>query len=166
MARSLNKVMLLGNLGSDPETRFSTGGTAITNFNIATTRRWRDQRSEEWREETDWHRVVCFGRNAEIASEYLSKGRQVYVEGDLRTSSWERDGQRRERTEIHVQQLILLGGGGGQSRGGGNDYGRSPPRGGSRSSQGSRETPQRDTRDRRDSIDDEIPPDLDDDIPF
>lgn len=128
MARSLNKVMVLGNLGADPETRFTNSGTPIARFRIATTRRWQDSRTEDWREETDWHDVVCFGRNAEVAGEYLQKGRQCFVEGELRTNSWERDGERHFRTEIHARNLILLGGPGGQSRGGG--YGGSPPRGG------------------------------------
>ncbi len=129
MARSLNKVMVLGNLGADPETRFTNSGTPIARFRIATTRRWQDSRTEEWREETDWHDVVCFGRTAEVAGEYLQKGRQCFVEGELRTNSWERDGERHYRTEIHARNLILLGGSGGQSRGG--SYGGSPPRGGS-----------------------------------
>ena len=120
--------MVLGNLGADPETRFTNSGTPIARFRIATTRRWQDSRTDEWREETDWHDVVCFGRTAEVAGEYLQKGRQCFVEGELRTNSWERDGERHFRTEIHARNLILLGGSGGQSRGGG--YGGSPPRGG------------------------------------
>ena len=120
--------MVLGNLGADPETRFTNSGTPIARFRVATTRRWQDSRTEEWREETDWHDVVCFGRTAEVAGEYLQKGRQCFVEGELRTNSWERDGERHYRTEIHARNLILLGGSGGQSRGG--SYGGSPPRGG------------------------------------
>lgn len=120
--------MVLGNLGADPETRFTNSGTPIARFRIATTRRWQDSRTDEWREETDWHDVVCFGRTAEVAGEYLQKGRQCFVEGELRTNSWERDGERHFRTEIHARNLILLGGSGGQSRGSG--YGGSPPRGG------------------------------------
>ena len=129
MTRSLNKVMLLGNLGSDPETRFTNSGAPIARFSLATTRRWRDNRTEEWQEETDWHNVVSFGRNAEIVGEYLQKGRQCFVEGELRTSSWEREGVRNYRTEVFARNIILLGGGGGQGRGGGG-YGGSPPRGG------------------------------------
>ena len=124
MARSLNKVMLLGNLGSDPETRFSNSGAPIARFSLATTRRWRDNRTEEWREETDWHDVVSFGRNAEIVGEYLSKGRQCFVEGELRTSSWEREGVRNFRTEVFARNIILLGGLGGQGRGGGGSSSR------------------------------------------
>lgn len=130
MARSLNKVMLLGNLGSDPETRFTNSGAPIARFSIATTRRWRDNRTDEWREETDWHDVVSFGRNAEIVGEYLQKGRQCFVEGELRTSSWEREGVRNYRTEVYARNIILLGGSGGQGRSGGG-YSGSPPRGGS-----------------------------------
>lgn len=130
MARSLNKVMLLGNLGNDPETRFTNNGAPIARFSLATKRRWRDNRTEEWREETDWHDVVSFGRNAEIVGEYLSKGRQCLVEGELRTSSWEREGVKNFRTEVFARNIILLGGSGGQGRGGGG-YSGSPPQGGS-----------------------------------
>ena len=133
MSRSLNKVMILGNLGGDPETRFSNNGSPIARFSVATTRRWQDSRTQDWREETEWHSIVCFGRNAEIAGEYLQKGSQCFVEGELRTSSWEREGVRNQRTEINARRLILLGGPGGQSRGGGS-YGGSPPRGGGGSS--------------------------------
>ena len=175
MARSLNKVMVLGNLGADPETRFTNSGTPIARFRIATTRRWQDSRTEDWREETDWHDVVCFGRNAEIAGEYLQKGRQCFVEGELRTNSWERDGERHFRTEIHARNLILLGGSGGQSRGGG--YGSPPPRGGdgggsssnnegssrrgdrygSGSSRGAQSDSQGSSSDSFDDLDDDIP---------
>lgn len=177
MARSLNKVMLLGNLGSDPETRFSNSGAPIARFSLATTRRWKDNRTDEWREETDWHDVVSFGRNAEIVGEYLEKGRQCFVEGELRTSSWEREGVRNYRTEVHARNIILLGGSGGQGRGGGG-YGGSPPRGGSdRSSRSGSEgfnrqsdrqggsSSQQPKTGSSPGVDDSFD-DLDDDIPF
>ena len=100
MARGINKVILIGNLGRDPETRYSQRGTPVTNFSVATSESWRDRQSGEQQERTEWHNVVCFARLAEIAGEYLKKGSKVYIEGSLRTSSWEQDGQKRYRTEI------------------------------------------------------------------
>ncbi len=114
MARGINKVILIGNLGRDPETRYSQGGNAVTNFSVATTENWRDRQSGEQQERTEWHNVVCFARLAEIAGEYLRKGSKVYIEGSLRTSSWEQDGQKRYRTEIMARDLQML-----DSRGGG-----------------------------------------------
>jgi single-strand DNA-binding protein len=89
MARGINKVILIGNLGADPETRYSQGGNAVTKFRIATSENWRDRQSGEQQERTEWHNVVCFSRLAEIAGEYLRKGSRVYIEGSLSTSSWE-----------------------------------------------------------------------------
>lgn len=114
MARGINKVILIGNLGRDPETRYSQGGSAVTNFSVATTENWKDRESGEQQERTEWHNVVCFARLAEIAGEYLKKGSKVYIEGSLRTSSWEADGQKKYRTEVMARDLQML-----DSRGGG-----------------------------------------------
>ena len=114
MARGINKVILIGNLGRDPETRYSQGGSAVTNFSVATTESWKDRQSGEQQERTEWHNVVCFARLAEIAGEYLKKGSKVYIEGSLRTSSWEADGQKKYRTEVIARELQML-----DSRGGG-----------------------------------------------
>jgi single-strand DNA-binding protein len=114
MARGINKVILIGNLGRDPETRYSQGGNAVTNFSVATSESWKDRQSGEQQDRTEWHNVVCFSRLAEIAGEYLKKGSKVYIEGSLRTSSWEQDGQKRYRTEVMAKELQML-----DSRGGG-----------------------------------------------
>ena len=108
MARGINKVILIGNLGRDPETRYSQSGSAVTNFSVATTENWRDRQTGEQQERTEWHNVVCFARLAEIAGEYLKKGSKVYIEGSLRTSSWEQDGQKRYRTEVMARDLQML----------------------------------------------------------
>lgn len=118
MARGINKVILIGNLGVDPETRFTQGGSPVTNFRIATSEQWRDKQSNENVERTEWHSVVCFGRLAEIAGEFLKKGSKVYIEGSLRTSSWESDGQKRYKTEIIANEMQMLDGRGGMAGGG------------------------------------------------
>jgi len=111
---SVNKVILVGNLGRDPETRYSPDGAAITNVSVATTSQWKDKNTGEKREETEWHRVAFFGRLAEIAGEYLKKGSQVYVEGKLRTRKWQdKDGQDRYTTEIVADAMQMLGSRGG-----------------------------------------------------
>jgi len=111
---SVNKVILVGNLGADPETRYSTDGAAITNIRMATTDRWKDKGSGEMREQTEWHRVVFFGRLAEIAGEYLKKGSPVYVEGRLRTRKWtDKEGHDRYSTEVTADNMQLLGSRGG-----------------------------------------------------
>ena len=110
MARGVNKVILIGNLGRDPETRYTQAGKPVTHFSVATNESWRDRQTGEQQERTEWHNVVCFSRLAEIASEYLSKGRTVYIEGSLRTSSWEKDGQKNYRTEIIANEMQMLGG--------------------------------------------------------
>ena len=108
-SRSVNRVILLGHLGKDAETKFTPSGVAVTNFTLATSRRWKDQQSGEWKEETEWHRVVLW--RSENVSNYLLKGKQVYVEGRLQTRSWEdKDGQKRYTTEVVADDLILLGG--------------------------------------------------------
>lgn len=107
---SLNKVMLIGNLGRDPEVRYTQGGTAVANFTLATNDRWTDPASGEKKERTEWHRVVVFAKQAEIAGEYLRKGRQVYVEGSLQTREWtDRDGNKRYTTEVRAQRFQMLG---------------------------------------------------------
>jgi single-strand DNA-binding protein len=111
MARGINKVILIGNLGADPETRYTASGSAITNIRIATSESWRDKQTGENQERTEWHNVVFFNRLAEIAGEYLRKGRQVYIEGSLRTRKWQgQDGQDRYTTEVVASEMQMLGG--------------------------------------------------------
>jgi single-strand DNA-binding protein len=106
---SVNKVILLGNLGRDPEVRFTQGGTPVANFTMATTDRWSDPSGEK-KEKTEWHRIVVWGKQAEIAGEYLRKGRPVFVEGSLQTREWtDREGNKRYTTEVRAQRLQLLG---------------------------------------------------------
>jgi single-strand DNA-binding protein len=117
---SVNKVIVMGNLGRDPETRYSPDGGAITNIAVATSRQWKDKATGERKEETEWHRIVFFGRQAEIAGEYLKKGRPVYVEGRLKTRKWQdKEGVERYTTEIVAEELQLLGGREGGAGGGG-----------------------------------------------
>ena len=107
---SVNKVILVGNLGADPETRYAPSGDAITNLRLATTDKWRDKASGEQKEQTEWHRVVFFGKLAEIAAQYLRKGSQVYIEGSIRTRKWQdKDGQDRYTTEIRADHMQMLG---------------------------------------------------------
>ena len=108
---SVNKVILLGNLGRDPETRYTTGGDAVTNLNIATSEQWKDKNGEK-QERTEWHRVVLFGRQAEVAGEYLKKGSKVYIEGRLQTRSWDdkNTNQKKYMTEVVANDLVLLSG--------------------------------------------------------
>ena len=127
---SVNKVILLGNLGADPEVRFTPGGQAVANFRMATTDYWMDKASGQRQERTEWHRVVVWGKQAELCGEYLKKGRQCYVEGRLQTREWQdKDGQKRYTTEIVANQVVFLGGrgegggGGGSYGGGGGSYG-------------------------------------------
>ncbi len=117
MARGINKVILVGNLGADPETRYTPSGTAITSIRIATSESWKDKTTGEQQERTEWHRIEFFGRIAEIAGEYLKKGRQVYVEGKLRTDEYEKDGVKRYSTKVIADEMQMLGGreGGGAS---------------------------------------------------
>ena len=141
MARGINKVILVGNLGNDPEVRYTTSGTAIASLSIATSESWTDKQSGEKQERTEWHRVKMFGRLAEIAGEYLKKGRQVYIEGSLRTDKYtDKAGVEKYSTDIIASEMQMLGGneggggggqrerpqasGGGQRQGGGN-YGGS-----------------------------------------
>ena len=163
MARGINKVILIGNLGRDPETRYSQGGSPITNFSVATSESWRDKSSGETQERTEWHNIVCFNRLAEIAGEYLRKGSKVYIEGQLRTSSWEADGQKKYRTEVYARELQMLdsrgdSGMGGGAGGGGYDQSRGPSQ--SRSQPAPARAAQNDGAA---TVADE---DFDDDIPF
>ena len=117
---SVNKVILVGNLGADPEIRYMPSGDAIANIRLATTDRYKDKASGEFKEATEWHRVAFFGRLAEIVGEYLKKGSSVYIEGRLRTRKWQgQDGQDRYSTEIVAEQMQMLGGRGGAGGGGG-----------------------------------------------
>ena len=127
MARGINKVILVGNLGKDPETRYMPNGKAVTNFSIATSESWKDKQTGEQREQTEWHNIVMYDRLAEIAAEYLKKGSQVYVEGKLRTRKWQdKEGRDRYTTEINANEMQMLGGragGGGGGMGGGESRG-------------------------------------------
>ena len=154
MARGINKVILIGNLGQDPETRAMPSGKAVTNVRIATSDSWRDKQTGEQKEQTEWHTVVFFDRLAEIAAEYLKKGSQVYIEGRLRTRKWQdKSGNDRYTTEIVANEMQMLGGrGGGASAGA--EFGN-----GARSA-----TPRTTTREaaepsavRSDELDDDIP---------
>ncbi len=148
MARGINKVILVGNLGADPETRYMPSGSAVTNLSVATSESWKDKQTGEQNERTEWHKVVMFDRLAEIAAEYLRKGSQVYIEGKLQTRKWQdRDGNDRWTTEIRASEMQMLGGRGGA---GGGSFGGG---GGSQKSGGSA-PPQ------------PGPDDFDDDIPF
>ncbi|MDL1963013.1 MAG: single-stranded DNA-binding protein [Deltaproteobacteria bacterium] len=106
----INKVILIGRLGRDPEVRYTPDGAAVANFSIATSEEWKDKATEEKKERTEWHRIVAFRRLGEICGEYLSKGKQVYVEGRLQTRSWEKDGVTRYTTEIVAYDVQFLGG--------------------------------------------------------
>lgn len=133
MARGVNKVIIVGNLGADPETRYTGNGTAITSIRIATSENWTDKQSGEKQERTEWHRVKLFGRLAEIAGEYLKKGRQVYIEGSLRTDKYtDKDGVERFSTDIIAAEMQMLGGGseGGAGGGGGGNFQRAQGGGG------------------------------------
>ncbi len=156
MARGINKVIIVGNVGGDPETRYMPSGSAVTNVTVATNESWKDKASGEQKERTEWHRVVMFNRLGEIAAEYLRKGSQVYIEGKLRTNKWQdKSGNDRYTTEIIADEMQMLGGRGGS--GGGNVGGRAPSGGGQQgggSSGGGNAPPQ------------PGPDDFDDDIPF
>ena len=134
MARGVNKVILIGNLGRDPEIRYTQDQRPIANLRIATSDRWQDRSTNEWRDRTEWHSVVCFARLAEICNEYLRKGSKVYIEGRLQTRSWEgQDGQTRYATEVVAREMQMLDGrgdGGGGYGGGGPSGAPEPPPGG------------------------------------
>jgi len=137
MARGVNKVILIGNLGADPETRAMPSGTTVANLRVATSESWRDKQTGEQQERTEWHRVALFGRLAEVAGEYLRKGSQVYIEGSLRTRKWQdKEGKDRYSTEIVGNDLQMLGGRGGGAGGGGMGGGGPGPGGGGREHSG------------------------------
>jgi len=120
MARGINKVIIVGNLGGDPETRYMPSGSAVTNLTVATNESWKDKQTGEQKDRTEWHKVAMFNRLAEIAAEYLRKGSQVYIEGKLRTRKWQdKSGQDRWTTEIIADEMQMLGGRGGAGGGGG-----------------------------------------------
>lgn len=153
MARGVNKVILVGNLGADPETRYMPSGKPVTNMRIATSESWTDRQSGDRQERTEWHQVVLFDKLAEIAAEYLRKGAQVYVEGSLRTRKWQdKQGQDRYTTEIVGRDMQMLGGRGGGGGGGGGE-----PRGGERRAAG---------EERGEPRAPETSEEFDDDIPF
>ena len=153
MARGINKAIIVGNLGRDPEVRYTANGSAVANVTVATSESWKDKQSGERQERTEWHRVVFFGRLAEIAEEYLKKGSQVYIEGSIRTQKWQdkESGQDRYTTEIVARDMQMLGSRGGDSSGASDDDYSSATRSATASSGGGASG--------RD-------PDLDDDIPF
>jgi single-strand DNA-binding protein len=156
---SVNKVILIGNLGRDPEVRYAPSGSAICNVTVATSRQWKDKTSGEKQEETEWHRVVFYDRLAEIAGEYLKKGRPVYVEGRLKTRKWtDKDGVEKYTTEIVADQMQLLGSREGMGDGGGEGGG-----GGQRSAPASRPPASRPAAAQKSSTGFD---DMDDDIPF
>lgn len=171
MARGINKVILIGNLGADPETRAMPSGMTVANINVATSENWKDKQSGESKERTEWHRVALFGRLGEIAGEYLKKGSKVYIEGSLRTRKWQdKQGQDRYTTEIIANDMQMLDSrGGGMGGGGGGDYGGGGGGGGSRRAGGGQSAPP-------DDYDQGGPPsgggsdkgggEFDDDIPF
>jgi len=156
-SRSINKVILLGHLGKDAETKFTPSGVARSTFTVATNRRWKDQQSGEWKEETEWHNVVLW--RSENLANYLTKGKQVYVEGRLQTRNYEQDGQKKFFTEIVCDDVILLGGRG-DSAGGPSEFSQQPtsmPRSAPRSQRAP--TPQASNDDFSQGI-------TDDDVPF
>ena len=151
---SVNKVILVGNLGADPENRFMTNGDAVCNIRLATTESWKDKNSGEKREVTEWHRVVFYRKLAEIAAQYLKKGSQVYLEGRIRTRKWtDKEGQERYTTAIEATEMQMLGGRQGQ----GGPSGNEPPSSGS----DYQPAPKKAGNAAKPSFDD-----LDDDIPF
>ena len=158
MARGVNKAIIVGNLGRDPEVRYTANGSAVANVTIATSESWKDKQSGERQERTEWHRVVFFGRLAEIAEEYLKKGSQVYIEGSIRTQKWQdkESGQDRYTTEIVARDMQMLGSRGGDSSGASDDDYSSAASSATASSATASSGGGASGRD----------PDLDDDIPF
>jgi single-strand DNA-binding protein len=151
---SVNKVILIGNLGKDPETRYLPSGDAVTNITVATTESWKDKKSGDKQEHTEWHRISFFGRQAEVAGEYLKKWSPVYIEGRIRTRKWQdKEGQDRYSTEIVADRMQLLGSrGGGGGEGGGGGGMREPP-----SSSGGSKAPAKKSGGSFDDMDDDIP---------
>ena len=158
MARGINKVILVGNLGNDPETKYTQGGMAITTLSVATTTSRKDKEGN-FQEKTEWHRVKLFGKTAEVAAEYLKKGRQVYIEGRLEYGSYEKDGVKHYTTDILADDMQMLGGGG-EGRGEPRAEGASPR---AARPQRSEPAPRRDAPAQRPAPMDDF---ADDDIPF
>jgi single-strand DNA-binding protein len=161
---SINKVIIIGNLGRDPEVRYTPSGAAVCNVSIATTRNWKSKESGERQEETEWHRVVFYDRLAEIAGEYLKKGRSIYVEGRLKTRKWQdKDGKDNYTTEIIATEMQMLGSREGMGGGAGDEsgYSREPSEGGGRSAPASRAPASKPAPKSSTGFDD-----MDDDIPF
>lgn len=154
MARGINKVILVGNLGADPEVRYSANGNAVTKIRVATSDQWKDKQSGEMQERTEWHRITAFGRLAEIMGEYLKKGSQVYIEGKLQTSTYEKEGQTHYSTDIIANEMQMLGGRGGQ---GGGQGGQGGGFGGGNDNNRSQGAPQNKPQNRADDFDDDIP---------
>ena len=161
MARGINKVILVGNLGKDPEVRYMPSGGAVANLTIATSETWKDKQSGQNQERTEWHRVVMFNRLGEIAGEYLKKGSQVYIEGKLQTRKWQgQDGQDRYTTEIVANEMQMLGG----RSGGASDFGGAPaggqqyqPQQQAPAQQQPQQAPQQNNNTGFDDFDDDIP---------
>jgi single-strand DNA-binding protein len=150
---SVNKVIIVGNLGADPETRYLPSGEAVTNIRVATTDKWKDKQSGETKEATEWHRISLFGRQAEVAGEYLKKGSQVYIEGSIRTRKWQdKEGQDRYSTEIRADRMQLLG-----SRSGSGEPRGEPPPMESRSSEGKGAPAGKKPAGKFDDMEDDIP---------
>ena len=161
MARGVNKVILVGNLGKDPETRYMPSGSAVTNLTLATSESWKDKQTGEQQDRTEWHKIAMFGRLAEIAAEYLRKGSQIYIEGKLRTRKWQdKEGKDRYTTEIVADEMQMLGSRGGAPAGAG--AGGTAGSGDRSSATGEHPSPS------RAAVNDSAGPpgDFDDDIPF
>lgn len=162
MARGINKVILVGNLGNDPDVKATQGGTTVTTISVATSEQWKDKQTGQAQERTEWHRVKFFGRLAEIAGDYLRKGSQVYIEGSLRTDKYtDKNGVERYSTDIIANEMQMLGGRGEGGQGGGGNYER-----GSRSAPAQRREPAqaRSSAPAPSAGFDDVP--FDDDIPF
>jgi len=178
-SRGVNKVILVGNLGQDPEVRYMPNGGAVANITLATSESWRDKQTGETKEKTEWHRVVLFGKLAEVAGEYLRKGSQVYIEGALQTRKWtDQAGVEKYTTEVVVNvggTMQMLGGrqgggapaGGGQSQGNNNGWGQpQQPQGGNQFSGGQQQSRPQQAQQNSAPAGNEPPMDFDDDIPF
>jgi single-strand DNA-binding protein len=151
---SVNKVIIVGNLGADPETRYTPSGDAVTNIRVATTDKWKDKASGEMKEATEWHRISFFGRLAEVAGEYLKKGSQVYVEGSLRTRKWQdKEGQDRYSTDIRGDVMQMLG----RREGGGAPRDDAAPRGGEAKAGAEAKPAQKKPAGKFDDMEDDIP---------
>ena len=164
MAKGVNKVILVGNVGGDPETKYMPSGGAVTNLSIATSESWKDKQTGQAQERTEWHRVVFFNRLAEIASEYVKKGSKVYVEGSLRTRQWEQDGVKRYSTEIVASEMQML-----DSREGGTQQQQQAPQQRQQAPQQRQQAPQQQAQNQqqaRQAVEGGFDASFDDDIPF